>query len=264
MEDCRPIPTPASPVALGSDPEGEPMSENWNYRSIAGMLLYLAGNTRPDISIAVSQICRFSNAPKQSHAKAVKHLMRYLKGTEDKGIIVQPNGTLGLDNYCDADFAGLHGSEPQSSPDSARSRIGFIINLGDCPLIWKTQLCSEITTSTLHSEYIALSASLRVQLVLKWMLEELVTGLKLDDIVSGTVTCRAFEDNQGALLLANNHRLSPRTRHFNVKWHWFWEVKDTEGLTVQGCGTLEQRADGFTKCLVREPFEKNRKLNQGW
>jgi hypothetical protein len=96
------------------------------------------------------------------------------------------------------------------------------------------------------------------------MLEELVQGLKLDNSVNGTVTCCAFEDNQGALLLANNHRLSPRTRHFNVKYHWFWENVDNEDLSVQSCGTREQRADGFTKCLVRELFELNRKVNQGW
>ena len=264
MEDCRPMFTPASPIALGSDPEGEPMSETWNYRSIVGMLLYLAGNTRPDITMAVSQVCRFSNSPKQSHAKAVKHILRYLKGTADKGMIIRPNGTLGLDNYCDADFAGLYGSEPQENPDSARSRIGYIIFLGDCPLIWKSQLCTEITTSTLHSEYVALSTSLRVQLVLKQMLEEIIENLMLDLPISGAVICRAFEDNRGALLLANNQRLSNRTRHFNVKYHWFWECVKDHLLSILTVGTHQQRADGCTKNLVREPFETIRFLNQGW
>ena len=179
-------------------------------------------------------------------------------------MIARPNGTLGLDNYCDADFAGLYGSEDQDNPDSARSRIGYIIFLGDCPLIWKSQLCSEITTSTLHSEYIALSASLRVQLVLKRMLTEIVAGLNLDLEISGTIVCRAFEDNRGAMLLANNHRLSNRTRHFNVKHHWFWENVTIEELTVLSCGTKEQRADCFTKCLIRILLEANRRMNQGW
>jgi hypothetical protein len=264
MEDCRPMATPAVPTALGSDPEGEPMSELWNYRSIVGMLLYLAGNTRPDITMAVSQVCRFSNSPKQSHSKAVKHILRYLKGTADKGMLVRPNGTLSLDNYCDADFAGLYGSEHQDCPDSARSRIGFIIFLGDCPLIWKSQLCTEITTSTLHSEYVALSTSLRIQLVLKRMLEEAMGVLQLDHVISGTVVCRAFEDNRGAMLLANKQRLSNRTRHFNVKYHWFWEVVKDELLNVESCGTAQQRADGMTKCLVRILFEANRMMNQGY
>jgi len=62
---------------------------------------------------------------------------------------------------------------------SAISRHGHVIFLGNCSLIWRTQLMSEIATSSTHSEHVALSASLRVQLVLKWMLEELKHGLGL-------------------------------------------------------------------------------------
>jgi hypothetical protein len=48
----------------------------------------LSTNTRPDISFAVSQVGRFSSPPKQSHAKAVKTIVRYLAGTTDKGMIL--------------------------------------------------------------------------------------------------------------------------------------------------------------------------------
>jgi len=48
--------------------------------------------------------------------------------------------------------------------------------------------------------------------------------LMLDNVISGAVICRAFEDNRGTMLLATNQRLSGRTRHFNVKYHWFWEA----------------------------------------
>ena len=54
MQDCNPNWTPASPMALGSDPDGETMREAWLYSSIVGMLLYLLTNTRPDIAFAVS------------------------------------------------------------------------------------------------------------------------------------------------------------------------------------------------------------------
>ena len=39
---CNPQWTPADKDTLGIDPNGEPMSETWNYRSIVGMLLYLS------------------------------------------------------------------------------------------------------------------------------------------------------------------------------------------------------------------------------
>ena len=87
MVDCNRSPTPAAPKQpLGKDPDGEPMTDTWNYHSVVGMLLYLLTNSRPDISYAVSQVCQFTHDPKQSHAVAVKQIVRCLAGTKDKGI----------------------------------------------------------------------------------------------------------------------------------------------------------------------------------
>jgi hypothetical protein len=107
LEDCNPNWTPASTSALGMDPNGELMTEEWSYSSIVGMLLYLSMNTRPDIAFAVSQVTPFIYSPKHSHASAVKQLVCYLSCTWDKGTIVKPTNTLQLDCYVNADFAGL-------------------------------------------------------------------------------------------------------------------------------------------------------------
>jgi hypothetical protein len=70
LENCNPNWTPAATSALGMDPNGKLMTEEWSYPSIVGMLLYLSTNTRPDIAFAVSQVAHFSYSPKQSHASA--------------------------------------------------------------------------------------------------------------------------------------------------------------------------------------------------
>ena len=87
MTDCNPNSTPAQPRALGAHKDDEPMNESWNHRAIIGMLLHLSGNTRPDVALAVSQVCRFAAAPKKAHATAVKHMLRYLKKAMDKGLL---------------------------------------------------------------------------------------------------------------------------------------------------------------------------------
>ena len=107
MENCNPNKIPAAKTALGADPDGTPMEDKWNYRSIVGMLLYLTTNTRPDITFAVSQVARFSHAPKESHASAVKTIVRYLKGTKQRGTIFRRPSSFSLDCYADADFAGV-------------------------------------------------------------------------------------------------------------------------------------------------------------
>ena len=140
--DCNPNHAPAAKETLGNNPEEAVMEESWGYSAVVGMLLYLSPNTRPDIAFAVSQVARFSSCPKQSHTRAVKKLIRYLAGTINKGVIFTPNSQhFKLECYVDADFAGLHGSsEPQNSPLSARSRMGYIIFFGNCPLVWKSKL----------------------------------------------------------------------------------------------------------------------------
>ena len=256
--------TPAAQAALGIDPDGPPMTETWSYRSIVGMLLYLSTNTRPDIAFAVSQVARFCHNPKRSHASAVKTLVRYLHRTSEMGMIVKPTGTLNLDCYVDADFAGLHGRDPDRSPTSAKSRTGYIITLGGCPILWKSHLQSEISLSTLEAEYSALSSAMRTLLPLRSMLQEIASGIKLPRTFTSTIKCQVFEDNNGALLLAVNQRITNRTKYFQVKWHFFWQHVRDGTVAIVKVDTQEQWADFLTKGLNRESFERVRKLVQGW
>lgn len=72
------------------------------------MLLYLAGNNRPDIAFAIHQCPRFSHAPKQSHELGLKHIVRYLRGAHEKGLVMTPDKTnLKVGIFADADFDGL-------------------------------------------------------------------------------------------------------------------------------------------------------------
>jgi hypothetical protein len=271
MEDCNPNWTPASQLSLGADPNGESHDNStWHYSSIVGMLLYIANNTRPDISYAVSAVGRFVNNPKKSHASAVKTILRYLQRTQDKGIIVKPNGTFDLKVWVDADFSGMYGREPSDSSDSARSRLGYIIKLGDVLLTWRTNLISEICLSTLEAEYVALVTAVRAVIPIRNVILDLMKFLKLPVNSNPVLQCTIFEDNQGTFLLATNQRITSRTRYFNVKWHFFWSqvyhpTENPKGwLVVQKCPTDLQDADYLTKGLPRDSHEANRKRVQGW
>ena len=79
--------TPAVSPPLQKYEESEPFDEKWSYRSLIGMLTYLARNTRPDIEYAVHQCARFQVNPRKPHTAAIKRIGRYLIGTRDKGLI---------------------------------------------------------------------------------------------------------------------------------------------------------------------------------
>ena len=267
MSNCKPCKTPANVNALATDPDGEPIDEDWNYRSIIGMLIYLSTNTRPDITFAVSQVARYGNDPKQSHARAVKKILRYLRGTSEFGICFKPKDTSSfqLDLYVDADFAGRHHAEPLSDRNSARSRTGYIISLNGCPLIWKSALQTNLSQSTGEAEYCALSESLRQALPIRNMLIQLTSIVRVPRPFTGEVgPIHAWEDNSAALSLANNHRLTARNRWYNVKYHFFWQNVDDGTVDVKKVESSKQGADYLTKGLDAETFAACRKISQGW
>lgn len=276
MTECNPNKTPATREALGSDPDGEDMDDTWNYRSVVGMLLYLSTNTRPDIAYAVSQVARFSHNPKRSHASAVKTIIRYLCGTIDQGVVYSRPDLFTLDCYVDADFAGLYGREPSEDPTSVKSRTGYIISVGGCFLLCKSQLQSTIALSTSESEYGALSQAMRTLLPIRETMLELIKVVHMVDSEGNApfgskgellnFKTNIYEDNSTALSLAVNQKITSRTKHWCVKSHFFWShVNDpTKNIYCHKVDTRNQHADYLTKGLTRELFQHCRDLNQGW
>ena len=62
----------------------------------------------------------------------------------------------------------------------------------------------------------------------------------------------------------NNHRLTPRNRWYNVRYHHFWSMVDEGIIVVKKVDTNKQRADYLTKGLSKDMFVSCRRLNQGW
>jgi hypothetical protein len=151
-----------------------------------------------------------------------------------------------------------------ASPFQHKSRLGIIISLGGVPLVWRSQLQSEISLSTLESEYSSLSEAMRTLLPIRSLLMEVAPAIGLQKALVATIHARIFEGNNGAYLLAMNQRITCRTKYYLVKWHFFWNAVCNGEVTILKVDTLRQGADYLTKGLAREAFERIRKINQGW
>jgi hypothetical protein len=86
------------------------------------------------------------------------NLLRYLNGTADKGMMFSPNDYLCVDCYTNADFAGLWGIEHDQDAVLVKSKTGHLIMFIGCPVLWVSQLQTQISLRTMESEYIALIA----------------------------------------------------------------------------------------------------------
>ena len=53
-----------------------------------------------------------------------------------------------------------------------RSRTGFVINVASCPVLWKAVLQTEVATSTMESEVVALAACCRELMPIIDMVDE--------------------------------------------------------------------------------------------
>ena len=264
MTDCNPCKTPAEKAPIGTDVLGARHKEKWEYSSVVGMLMFLANNTRPDIAYATHQCARFSHSPKASHSLAVKKIARYLKGTPNDGIIMKPKPDLTIDCYVDADFAGLYGSEDSQDPICAKSRTGYVLFLADCPLMWVSKLQTEIASSTMEAEYIALSQSMRDLIPVRRLLQLICDMILPEQIQNARMHSSVFEDNNGALQLARAPGITPRTKHYAIKYHFFRDNVAKGDIKLYKVESSKQRADIFTKGLVQQIFETIRKLLMGW
>jgi hypothetical protein len=102
MMDCKAMPTPmVTNMKLLSDTSSETVDATM-YKHMIGLLMYLM-NTRKDICFAVNTLSQFMVEPRSVHLVATKHVLRYLKGTIDYGLIYASDCEISLQGFTDLD-----------------------------------------------------------------------------------------------------------------------------------------------------------------
>jgi hypothetical protein len=177
---------------------------------------------------------------------------------------MRPTGDS-FDVYVDADFAGNWiPNEAMDDANTARSRYGYIVMYNGCPVTWASRMQTEVALSTTESEYIGLSQSLRHVIPLINLAKEFKQkGLMLFSDPP-KIHCKLFEDNSGAIELANVPKMRPRTKHINVKYHHFRDYVENEDISINKIDTADQPADMLTKPVNQPVLAKHRYTVMGW
>ena len=102
MEDCTPAPSPFQSGVKLSATCTSPEVDATLYRQLVGSLLYLT-HSRPDLSFAVGRVSCYMQTPHESHWKAAKRILRYIRGTVQFGIHYSSGGTPLLAGFTDSD-----------------------------------------------------------------------------------------------------------------------------------------------------------------
>jgi len=156
MEDANSAPTPLhDKTTLETKPQGETEVDAGHYQSIVGSLSYAATATRPDIAFAVSALSRYSSRPFTLHLTAAKRVLRYLKGTTDLKLVFPriPVTLSPILGFTDSDFAG--------DINGRKSQGGYVFQVYNGPVSWKSYKQSMVALSTTEAEYVACSEAAR-------------------------------------------------------------------------------------------------------
>ena len=114
--------------------------------SAIGSLMYATMCTRPDICYVVSMVSRYQANPGMKHWRAMKRILRYLKGTVNYSLCYQGKG-LCLVGYSDVDWAG--------DLDERKSISGYTFLLNNGSITWRSKKQTCIALSTMEAEFVA-------------------------------------------------------------------------------------------------------------
>jgi hypothetical protein len=149
-----------------------------------------------------------------------------------------------------------------------RSRTGYVICLANGPVLWKSKLKTEIALSTMEAEYVALSTSCPDLFPLIDITNEICSIFHVGLIFHkrADLHIKIHEDNIGALALGKlePRRMTPCSKHYVIKYHWFWEHLGPRMIHLVKVSSEEQLGHLFTKGLNGTKFSRLQKKLMGW
>jgi histone deacetylase 1/2 len=234
MENCKPIGSPMVANCRLNKFGIDEMTDPSLYRSTVGALQY-ATLTRPDISFSVNKVCQFMSHPLETHWKAVKRILRYLKGNISHGLLLHlshKGPPFSLRAYSDADWA--------TDQDDRRSTSGSRIYFGPNLISWGSKKQALVARSSTEAEYRSMANTTADLLWIQSLLCELNVPFH-----TPTLLC----DNLSAVSLAHNPVLHSRTKHIELDIHFVREKVLAKQLHVLHVPATDQLADPLTKPL---------------
>mmetsp|Transcript_49248 Transcript_49248/g.50021 ORF Transcript_49248/g.50021 Transcript_49248/m.50021 type:complete len:182 (+) Transcript_49248:1001-1546(+) len=125
----------------------------------------------------------------------------------------------------------------------------YIIEIANCPVISVSKLQTTIATSTMESEYTAMSMALRSAIPLLAVIESVTGGLHYHKHKLLTFKATVHEDNQGALIFGNleTGRCPPRFKFYALKLHWFRSWLKPKEFEIKFIPTFLQKANFFNQ-----------------
>ena len=182
---------------------------------------------------AVCQLSHLMSAPPEHFDIILRHVFRYLNGTDGAKLTYKRDGDNVLFGCVDASW-GDH-------KDSRRSTTGYVFFLNGSPISWTSKLQRQVALSSVEAEFVALQHAIQEATFLRKVLKELGCSQSGPTVI--------FEDNNGAASLADHPTSHSRTKHIDIRRKWLNEQLhgSQPAVCVKRVDSLDNMADIFTK-----------------
>jgi hypothetical protein len=238
MDESRVASTPIPPNTYLS-PYDSPEPDNLDlvlqskYRSLIGSLMFAAVYWRPDIAQATAHLSRFLHIPGERHMFLAKHILRYLKGTSNFGLLYKRDLLASSDSVNPLLIASCDANKSKES--DAISTTGYCLQIMDRNsylgenntkenrsllkqpkfnvISYASRRQQHVTVSSTYAEYIAAYVTTKRIMHRNQILHEL--GFDQNDKF-GTIL---FIDNEGVEFIAEVWKIGERSLHMNNEYH---------------------------------------------
>ena len=259
-------------TSIGSDNVHEQKSlqlqMGFSYRRTISELMFAAVTCRPDILHTVIKLSQYSNRPVSVHYIAVKRVYRYLRDTINDGLHfwrehintslpTAPVPVLPPDNYTLKDIASQKYTQPYGTVDAdwagdvkhRKSISGIGLFFAGSPVLYRSRYQPTVSLSSTESEFIAAAEAGKMALYIQSLLNEI--GIEQTDAT------KLYEDNAGAISMANVQRPTRRTPHLDIRHFALLDWVETDQLVLETISTHDNPADALTKILGPQLFSRH-------
>ena len=98
------------------------------YASVLGSIMDSMTCTRPDVAFSLSMVSRYQGNSGRAHWIAVQNILKYLRRTKDRVLVLGGSDNLRVIGYSDANF--------QTDRDNFRSQSGRVFTLNEGVVTW--------------------------------------------------------------------------------------------------------------------------------
>ena len=250
MHIARGAATPATRSLFELDQNSAPLDRQTSdmFRRVVCKLLYVGIRARADILTTISFLTTHLTCPNTSDCWKLKRLLEYIHATVNLPLILGADDLNTMTTWVDTSYAVHH---------DMRSHTGGVLSFGTGGLLCKSSR-QKLNTTKSSTEAKLVSAS--------DYLPNTIWTMNFMQAQGYPITPSRFsQDNQSAMRLERNGRMSAgqKSWHINIRYFWITDCLRDKSICLEHCPTDCMLGDFLTKPLQGSLFRKFRAVLLG-